>query len=78
MSKPVHIVKVRKIGNSLGITLPKEALARLKLQEGDQVSLSTEGDAILVVPSDPHFEESMKALDESIQQYRNTYRELAK
>ena len=30
-------LKVRKIGNSLGIVLPKESLARLKVKEGENL-----------------------------------------
>lgn len=32
--------KIRKIGNSLGVILPKEVLARMHVGEGDEVMLS--------------------------------------
>ena len=35
-------LKLRKVGNSVGLVLPKEALAHLKLEEGDSVCV-TEG-----------------------------------
>jgi putative addiction module antidote len=33
-------LKVTQIGNSLGVVLPKEALARLKLEKGDELFLT--------------------------------------
>lgn len=33
-------LKVRRIGNSFGIVLPKEALARLKVVEGETLYLT--------------------------------------
>ena len=35
-------LKVRKVGNSLGVILPREVVARLKVVEGDNLNL-TEG-----------------------------------
>lgn len=71
--------KVRKIGNSLGIVLPKEALQQLHVEEGATLYLtpSTEG-ALRVTPDDPGFEDMMKIADRGMQRYRNTLRELAK
>ena len=33
-------IKLRKVGNSVGLVLPKEALARLNADEGDAVYLT--------------------------------------
>ena len=33
-------LKVRKVGNSLGVILPREVIARLKVTEGDNLNLS--------------------------------------
>ena len=71
--------KVRKIGNSLGIVLPKEALQALKVGEGDTLFLTEAPDCSLrVTPDRPGFAEVMKIADEGINRYRNALRELAK
>lgn len=71
--------KVRRIGNSLGITLPKEALHTLKVEEGATLYL-TEGPegTLRVTPDQPDFGEKMKTAEKLMGRYRNALRELAK
>lgn len=71
--------KIRKIGNSLGIVLPKEALQALKAGEGDVLFL-TEGaeGSLRVTPEKPGFQDIMKIAEEGMNRYRNALRELAK
>ncbi len=72
-------LKVRPVGNSLGVVLPKEMLARLNLREGDILYLTESPDgAMRVTPYHPAFEAQMRAAREGMGQYRNTLRELAK
>jgi putative addiction module antidote len=71
--------KVRKIGNSLGIVLPKEALQALKVQEGDVLYLTEDAECSLnVTPEKPGFKDIMKIAEEGMGRYRNALRELAK
>jgi len=71
--------KVRKIGNSLGIVLPKEALQALKVEEGATVHLTEAPNCSLNInPERPGFEEQMQIAESLMQRYRNTFRELAK
>jgi putative addiction module antidote len=71
--------KVRKIGNSLGIVLPKEALQALKVEEGATVYLTeAPNNSLQINPERPGFEEKMRVADSLMQRYRNTFRELAK
>lgn len=71
--------KVRKIGNSLGIVLPKEALHALKVQEGDVLYLTEAPQSSLRVTADrPGLEEKMSVADSLMKRYRNAFRELAK
>ena len=70
--------KVRKIGNSAGVTLPKEALARLKVGEGDTLILTETPDGFLVTPYDEKFEDAMKAFERTRRKFRNALRDLAK
>jgi len=72
-------LKVRQIGNSLGVVLPKEVLARLNLSEGDSVFVTEAPDGgMRITPYDPAFEDQMRAAREGMASYRNTLRELAK
>ena len=71
--------KVRKIGNSLGIVLPKEAIQAMKVKEGATLYI-TEGaeSSIRVTPERPGFDEMMDVAERGMQNYRNALRELAK
>ncbi len=72
-------LKLRKIGNSVGLVLPKEALTRLHLTEGDMVTVTDAADGSLrLSPSDAEFERQMEKAEDIIGRYRNTLRELAK
>jgi len=72
-------LKVRKIGNSLGVVLPKEAVNRLNADEGDRLYLvETPDGGYRLTPYDPDFRTKMKKVDEIIRRYRNTLHELAK
>lgn len=71
--------KVRKIGNSLGIVLPKEALASLKVKEGAKLYLTNapEG-AMQITAGDEEFARQMAIAERGMEKYRNALRELAK
>lgn len=71
--------KIRKFGNSLGIILPKEAIAAMKVQEGAAVYL-TEGPecSLRVTAGNPGFVEHMRIGEDLMQRYRNALHELAK
>jgi putative addiction module antidote len=75
-------LKLRKVGNSVGVVLPKEALSRLNVEEGDTLALTEAPDGSLrVTPSTggrEQFVAQMNAADKIIRRYRNTLRELAK
>lgn len=71
--------KVRKIGNSYGIILPKEALDRLKVEEGSALYLTESPDGnIRLTAGNPEFERMMAIGDNVMRRYRNALRELAK
>jgi putative addiction module antidote len=71
--------KVRKIGNSLGVVLPKEALQQLKAEEGTILYFTESPECSLrVTPERPGFEEMMEIADKGMKRYRNALRELAK
>ena len=71
--------KVRKIGNSYGIVLPREALQALKVEEGASLYLTEAPNHTLNINSErPGFDAIMQVAEEGMQRYRNTMRELAK
>ena len=71
-------LKLTQIGNSVGVILPKEVLARLKLEKGDQVHVTETPDGIALTPYDPSFDEQLEAGREFMREYRDTFRALAK
>jgi putative addiction module antidote len=75
-------LKLRRVGNSVGVVLPKEALARLNVKEGDTIALTDAPEGGLrVTPTTAgreQFAKQMKVAEDVIRRYRNTLRELAK
>ena len=70
--------KISQIGNSVGVILPKGAVARLKIKKGDSVFLTETSEGYAVTPYDPEFEKQMAVAREGMAEYRNALRELAK
>ena len=71
--------KLRKIGNSYGIILPKEALHALQIQEGDTLYLTEAPEASLRITAERKgFEEKSAIARDLMRRYRNALRELAK
>jgi putative addiction module antidote len=71
-------LKLSQIGNSVGVILPKEVLARLKLAKGDTVFLTEAFNGITLTPYDPELEEQIKLGREFMHDYRDTFHQLAK
>jgi len=71
-------LKLTQIGNSVGVILPKEVLAAMKLERGDSMYLTESPDGFRVTSFDPEFAEQMKAAESVMKRRRNVLRELAK
>lgn len=72
-------LKLRKVGNSVGVVLPKEALARLNVEEGDTVYLTETTDgSFRVTANNPGFAQKMKVAERLSRRYRHALKELAK
>ena len=72
-------LKLTQIGNSVGVILPKELLARLKLEKGDTVFLTEVANgAVTLSPYDADFEAQMNAARKIMKTRRQVLRELAK
>jgi putative addiction module antidote len=68
---------VRKVGNSLGVTLPAEAARMLHVQEGDKVFLTEAPGGYRITPYDPDFEKTMNVAEGFMGRYKNALRKLA-
>jgi putative addiction module antidote len=71
-------LKLTAIGNSAGVVLPKDVLARLKLDKGDSVYLTESPDGYRLTPYNPEFEQQMDAARRIMKKRRAVLRELAK
>ena len=71
-------VKVTTIGNSMGIVLPKEALAKLRAEKGDVLFLVDTPDGLTLTPYQQDFENQMDAAEKVMKKYRTALHELAK
>jgi putative addiction module antidote len=69
---------IRPIGNSAGVTIPKETLEKYDLTAGDKVFLQETAEGVLITPHDPLFAEAMEISRAIGKRYRNALRELSK
>lgn len=69
---------IRKIGNSEGVILPKELLARFELKEGDRLSIVAGADGLRLIPAKDAFARQLEAAREGMEKYKVALRELAK
>jgi putative addiction module antidote len=70
-------VKVIAIGNSQGVILPRETLARFNLQKGDTLFITETPQGIRLAPYDEEFASQMKAAREVMRENRDVLRKLA-
>ncbi|MEL6814396.1 MAG: AbrB/MazE/SpoVT family DNA-binding domain-containing protein [Cyanobacteria bacterium J06598_3] len=70
-------IKIRKIGNSLGVTFPKEMLETLNVREGDELYLLRTERGFELTPYNPEFAAEMDAYRHVSRKHRNALRELS-
>lgn len=70
-------LKIRKIGNSAGVVLPKELLTHLDAQVGETLSVRKTPHGIEMSVRDPEFKGQMAAAREIIARRKRALRELA-
>ena len=71
-------LKLRRTGNSLATTWPKELLHRLNVKEGDRLFVVETPHGVLVTPYDPTFERTMDIADRIMARDRDALKVLAK
>jgi putative addiction module antidote len=70
-------LKLTQIGNSVGVILPKELLAKLGVGKGDTVYAIDQPDGIKLTVADPEFAAQMPVARKLMKRWRNVLRELA-
>ena len=71
-------LKITKIGNSAGVVLPKELLAKLRAGVGDTLYVSETPDGIRITAADPSFEAKMALAEQIMREDRDILRVLAR
>ena len=74
----VKEVTVRRVGGSVGTTLPKDMADRLRVTPGDRLLAVETEDGILLTPYDPETQEALAIAARAAKRYRSALRQLAK
>jgi putative addiction module antidote len=75
----IHELKLRKIGNSVGVVFPQEVLTMLKAQEGDSLQVTEAADgSIRLTTVKPEVSKQMKIAQDIMERYRSALGDLAK
>jgi putative addiction module antidote len=77
MDETMTKLKVVTVGNSVGITLPKEILERLRVQKGDSLFAVETPNGIELTPYDPEFARQMDVAEDVMHEWRDVLRKLA-
>lgn len=70
-------LKVTTIGNSAGVILPKELLARLRVEKGDELYALETPDGIRLTTFDPQLAAQMEVAEQVMREDRQVLRKLA-
>jgi putative addiction module antidote len=74
----VHALKLTQIGNSVGVILPREMLAKLGMTKGDTIYAIDQPDGVRLTTADPDFAAQMEVARKVMKDRRTVLRELAK
>ena len=74
----MHMLKLTQIGNSVGAVFPKDLLAQMRLEKGDDFYVTETPDGMRITAHNPEFEEQMRIGREIMKERRAVLRELAK
>lgn len=69
--------KIISVGNSAGIILPKEILARMNVEKGDTLYIVEGPQGIRLIPYDQEFASQMEAAREVMRENRDVLQRLA-
>ena len=74
----MHALKLTQIGNSIGVILPREMLAKLGVTKGDTIYAIDQPDGVRLTVADPDFAAQMQVARRVMKERRTVLRELAK
>jgi putative addiction module antidote len=74
----MHALKLTQIGNSVGVILPREMLAKLGMAKGDTIYAVDQPDGVRLTVADPEFAAQMEVARRVMKDRRAVLRELAK
>ena len=70
-------VKIRRVGNSYGFTIPKELMEKYNLEEGEELHIVEENDGFTLTPYDPDFKDWSEKFENINKKYKNTLKALS-
>ncbi len=73
----MQVVKLRKVGNSLAVTLPASVIEALHLAESDEIAVEASGDSIVLTRATRDYQDAWAAYQAIEPRYRNANRKLA-
>ena len=74
----MHTLKLTQIGNSVGAIFPKDLLAQMRLEKGDEFYVTDSPDGLRITVHNPEFEEQMRIGRDIMKERRAVLHELAK
>lgn len=69
--------KIRKVGNSLGVILPKQMIEELNLKTGDKLRIERKGSNLQLQPVDSEFEDWAEAYRQLNTDYKDVLKALS-
>jgi putative addiction module antidote len=75
MNKPLKLIK---IGNSTGVVLPKDILAKLRVDVGDELHVGDVPGGVKLTAHNPDFAQMMDAAEQIMREDRDILHVLAK
>ncbi len=73
----MRTIKIRKVGNSYGFTIPKELMEKYHLNEGEELHVIEEKDGFTLTPYDPEFKAWSDKFEKTNKKYKNTLKALS-
>jgi putative addiction module antidote len=70
-------IKLRKVGNSYGFTIPKELMEKYNLKEGEELHVIEQNEGFTLTPYDPEFEKWTENFKRTNEKYKNTLKALS-
>jgi putative addiction module antidote len=73
-----NVLKITTVGNSVGLVLPKDILAKLLVSKGDSIFAIETPNGIELTPYDPVIARQMEVAERVMRKHRNVLKTLAK